>query len=218
MKQKNIKRISINDEQYPMKLKNINMPPTELFYIGDISLLNCASIAIVGSRVCSNYGKMVAIDLAKEYVRKGIVIVSGLARGIDSYAHFGCLELKGKTIAVLGCGVDYVYPEQNRKLYEKIIESGGLVLSEYPVRSKPAQSNFPRRNRIISGLSDGVIVVEAREKSGSLITVNYALEQGKNVYAVPGNIYSPFSIGTNKLLQDGAIPITSIKDEYIYGE
>lgn len=212
MKVNNIQVISFYDERYSDKLKNIYSPPVVIYAIGNVELLKQFSIALIGSRICSEYGKNVTKKFAKDLANKGVVVVSGMARGIDKYAHLGCLEVSGKTIAVLGSGVDYIYPYENKMIYENIIKKGGLIISEYIVGTKPDANNFPKRNRIISGLCEGVIVVEAKEKSGSFITVDFALEQGKNVYAVPGNITSITSSGTNRLIQEGAIPIVDIND------
>ena len=170
---------------------------------------------IVGCRLPTNYGKNVARKIAKELADININIVSWLAIGIDKYAHLGALDSDiGKTIAVLGCGLgdDEVYPYQNKKVFERILEKGGCILSEYPIGSKPEQAHFPARNRIISGLSDKVIVVEAKNRSGSLITANWALEQGKDVFAVPGNLFSKNHVGTNNLIKDGAFLFSRIED------
>lgn len=208
----NIKVLKIYDLLYPNKLKNIYAPPIILFAKGNLEILNEPSIAIVGCRYSSNYGEKVAKDFAYKLARKNINIVSGLARGIDTCAHLGSLQAKGKTIAVMGSGIDIVYPSENKNIYNEIINNGGVVLSEYIIGTKPMPENFPRRNRIISGLSDGVLVIEAKEKSGTLITVDYALEQGKEVYVVPGNINSVNSYGTNNLIKQGAQLITSEND------
>lgn len=210
MKKKNIKYITIYDKEYPESLKNIYDPPVLLFYIGNIKLINNKSISIVGSRNPSSYGIRAAYNISNELSSK-YTIVSGLARGIDACAHSGALKSNSNTIAVLGCGVDIAYPNENIKIYNEILKRG-LIISEYPVGEKPFPSNFPARNRIVSGLSEGVIVVEAAPKSGTLITVDFALEQGKNIYAVPGNIDSYLSLGTNELIKNGAIPYTCIDD------
>ena len=166
-------------------------------------------VAIIGSRDANEdcYNKIIE-NLPAECSE----IISGGARGIDTYAHIGAIKAGGKTIAVLGCGLDEVYPSTNFNLYKEILISGGTIISEYPLGSKPDKYHFPIRNRIISGLSDGVLVIEAKEKSGTLITVDYALEQGKNVYALPGNIDSLNSASTNNLIKEGAIPVTNIDD------
>ena len=208
-----IKLITILDENYPIKLREIYDPPTTLYVLGNAELLNSnPSIAMVGCRECSDYGKAMATRIAFSLAKKGINIISGMARGIDSFSHVGALNAKGKTVAVVGCGVDIVYPPENKKLFNDIISSGGAVISEYPIATKPEKKHFPARNRIISGLSDGLIVVEAKERSGTLITVDFALEQGRNVYVVPGNVTSQNSVGTNDLAKQGAKIITSIED------
>ena len=212
MRKNNIELINIYDKYYPDKLKVIYDTPVVLYVKGNKELLSKKSLAIVGCRNCTSYGKKASQKLAYNLSLNNINVISGLARGIDSFAHIGSLEGKGKTIAVVGCGLDRVYPEENVELFNKIINSNGLIVSEYIIGTKPEAKNFPRRNRIISGLSDGVIVIEAREKSGTLITVDFALEQGKNVYAVPGNIDSLNSYGTNELIKQGAKIITNIDD------
>ncbi len=205
-----IKYITIYDDIYPDKLKNIYDPPVVLFYKGNINMINNKNIAIVGARKASQYGIKTAYNISKELSDK-YTITSGLALGIDSASHKGSVNSINSTIAVIGSGLDYMYPKENVVLYNQILKKG-LILSEYPVGVRPLPTNFPARNRIISGLSDGVIVVEASQKSGSLITVDFALEQGKNVYAVPGNIDSLLSYGTNELIKNGAIPYTCIED------
>lgn len=209
IKKYNIKIINIFDDYYPEQLRYIYDSPVVLFALGNIELLKQDSIAIVGARQCSGYGKIIAKEIAKQIARKNINVISGLAKGIDSFAHIGA---DGKTIAVLGSGLDVMYPKENTKLAKNILEKGGLIISEYNLGTKPDKLNFPRRNRIISGISNSVIVIEANERSGSLITAEFALEQGKDVYAVPGNITSKYSIGTNNLIKEGAIPYTCIKD------
>lgn len=208
----NIEEIKINDIKYPEQLKNIYEPPKRLYVLGNIEILHNTSIAIIGSRKFTEYGKNVALKLAKELSEKGIVIVSGLAKGIDSYAHIGTLNNKGKTIAVLGSGIKEIYPKENIELAKMIIRNGGCIISEYSPDTKPDKMNFPKRNRIISGLSKGVVIVEATEKSGALITADYALEQGRDVFAIPGDIFNKNYVGTNKLIQDGAKLITSYDD------
>lgn len=185
----NIELVTIKDKDYPEKLKNIDNPPICLYVLGNKKLLNKKSLAIVGSRDCSEYGKTMAQAFSYLLAKNNVAVISGLAKGIDSAAHSGTLQTKGKTIAVIGTGVDLVYPKENKDLMEKIVKNCGAIISEYSLGTKPNKENFPRRNRIISGLSDGVLVIEAREKSGALITVDYALEQGKNVYAIPRKYY-----------------------------
>lgn len=185
MKKHGIELITINDKEYPEKLRNIDNPPVCLYVLGDKQILNKTSISIVGSRECSEYGKTMSKAFSYLLAKNNIVVTSGLAKGIDSAAHIGTLQAKGKTIAVIGTGIDIVYPKENKYLVEQIIKNGGAIISEYPLGTRPNKENFPRRNRIIAGLSDGVLVVEAREKSGALITVDYALDQGKNIYVIP---------------------------------
>lgn len=212
MKENEIEIITIYDKEYPDKLKVIYDPPVVLYVKGNKNILKEKTMAIVGCRLCSKYGENIAKKIAYNLSRNNINIVSGMAKGIDTYSHIGCLKANGKTIAVVGCGLDIVYPRENTKLFGNIINYGGAVVSEYPLGTKPVPYNFPRRNRIISGLSNGVIVVEAREKSGTLITVDFALEQGKNVYAIPGNINSLNSYGTNELIKQGAKIVTNMQD------
>jgi DNA processing protein len=203
----NIGLVTYTEDRYPSSLRNIKDAPYCLFYKGDIDILNKKiNIAVVGSRKCTSYGREATKFICRELSRYDTCIISGGAYGIDSEAHKSVVENKGVTCGVLGCGIDVIYPTYNKILYENIAVNGCLV-SEFLPGTKPLPYNFPRRNRIISGLSKAVIVVEANEKSGSLITANYALEQGKEVLAVPGSIYSPQSKGTNKLLSDGAAPI-----------
>lgn len=208
--------INIQDGNYPRMLREIYDPPKSLYIAGNINILNKPSIAIVGCRKPSEYGKKAAKYFAYNLAKQGINIISGLAIGIDSCAHLGALEAKGKTIAVVGNGLDTVYPKQNENLAKQIIKQGGAIISEYPLGTKPEKNHFPARNRIISGLSNGVIVVEAKEESGSLITADFAIEQGREVFAVPGNINSINSVGTNQLIQDGAIPICNYIDVLKY--
>ena len=205
-------RLDFNSKYYPVKLKNISSPPKELFCLGNLELLNCKSIAVIGSRNYSGYGERAAKEFSYNLAKEDVCIVSGMARGIDSFAHEAALDAKGKTVAVLGSGLDVIYPRENKILYENIIKNNGLIISEYPLGTKPSRQNFPARNRIISRLSDGVLVIEARKNSGTNITVDFALDQGKDVFVIPGNIYSNTSDGTNFLIKEGAIPVTSYKD------
>lgn len=216
-----IEEISIKNNKYPNQLKNIYDPPAKLYVLGNKSILNQRNFAIVGSRKATQYGKKIAMQISKELAENGLNVVSGLAIGIDSYAHLGCLQVKdaGKTIAVLGSGLDVIYPKENRKLAEQIINSGGCIISEYPIGSKIEKNNFPQRNRIISGLSEGILVVEASKKSGALITTEFGAEQGKEVFAVPGDINKEQSEGCNLLIKDGANVVTSSQDIiYIIGK
>ena len=243
MKENNIDIIHICEKSYPQILKQIYDAPVSLYIRGNKEILNGKNIGIVGCRECTDYGKKAAkyfaYNLSKE---KSVNIVSGLARGVDSYAHWGsvganiefestkncgkeqtgceklditCEKLKnscGKTIAVLGNGLDMIYPKENIELANEIIRSGGAIISEYPCGTKPDKMNFPARNRIISGLSKGIVVIEAKEKSGTLITGDFALEQGRDVFVVPGNINSINSVGTNDLIKQGAKMVTSYED------
>ncbi len=198
------------DLDYPSLLKEIKGKPNELYIIGNIELLRRKCMAIVGCRDCSKYGQKVSKMLAYNIAKQNMVVVSGLAKGIDTYAHMGALQANGKTIAVVAHGLDMIYPAENRNLAKQIILKGGAIISEYPIGTKLLKENFPMRNRIISGLSVGTIVVEAKEKSGSLITANFALEQGRELYAVPGDIFSSCSEGTNELIRNGAEALNDI--------
>lgn len=203
--------VTWEDEDYPLLLQEIYDPPPIIYFYGDIQAANNCCLAIVGSRRHSFYGKEVAYKFASELAGYGLTIVSGMARGIDTWAHKGALAAGGKTIAVLGCGLDICYPPENKVVKEKI-QTSGAVLSEFPPGSQPLPQNFPRRNRIISGLSQGTIVVEAGEKSGALITADFALEQGREVFAVPGSITSPYSRGCHKLIKQGAKLVERVED------
>lgn len=198
-----VRMFSWGDSDYPNLLRNIHNPPIILYVKGRVDLLHIASVGIVGARAASDYGKKIAEALAGDLARQGLVISSGLALGIDTAAHIGALKVGGYTLAVLGCGVDYVYPRHNHRLYQKLGAEGALV-SEYPLGTRPESFRFPARNRIISGLSAGVVVVEAAKRSGSLITAYQALEQGREVFAVPGRVDSVKSEGTHRLLKEGA--------------
>ncbi|MGL5347464.1 MAG: DNA-processing protein DprA [Peptostreptococcaceae bacterium] len=213
LNKKSIEYICIDDKNYPNNLKHIHNAPKVLFYKGEIDILNKdINLAMVGARKSTDYGISCAKKISKSLSDVGINIVSGLALGIDYYSHVGALNGASKTIAVLGSSVNNPLPKQNLKLSEKILEDGGLILSEYNINDKIFPSNFSNRNRIISGISDGVIVVEAAEKSGALITVEFALEHGKNVFAVPGNINSYMSRGCHKIIKEGAKLIEDIDD------
>ena len=199
-----IRRITPDHPCFPEKLLSITASPSELFYSGCLPDPKKPAAAIVGARMCSAYGRIQAFHFAKTLSQHGVQIISGLALGIDSEAHKGALEGSTPTFAVLGCGLDTCYPASNRGLARRIMDNGGGILSEYPAGTPPLSYHFPVRNRIISALSDLVLVVEARLGSGSLITAGYALDQGKMVYAVPGSVHEPLSQGTNRLIFDGA--------------
>ncbi len=200
--------VTIEDDDYPKQLRTIYNPPYGLFYYGKLPQLD-KTVSIVGARGCSEYGKHMASLLGKELSDAGFTIVSGMAKGIDTFAHIGCLQGKSATVAVLGNGVDEIYPKENHLLYEEIA-SHGAVVSEFPIGTKSTAKNFPIRNRIVAGLSKSIIVVEARLKSGSLITADLALEQGKDIYVVPGRVGDKLSEGCNKLITQGAGVICSI--------
>lgn len=208
-----IKKISLQSKNYPAILKEIHDHPKELYMRGEIIEQDKTAIGIVGTRKYSQYGKQVTLDIAGELARIGITVVSGLAKGIDTFAHQAALENQGRTIAVLGGGIDKksFYPSSNYHLGEKISQHGA-VISEYPPGTRGTQFTFPQRNRIISGLSLGVVVIEAPEKSGALITAALALEQNREVFAVPGSIYEKNSQGTNQLIKLGAKPVACIED------
>ena len=203
--------ISFWDERYPENLKRIYDPPVCIYVKGELTKQDKFAISVVGTRLPSSYGKVAAEKISKQLAQKGLVIVSGLARGIDTISHWAALRGNGRTFAVLGSGLDKLYPAENKKLADSIVKQGALI-SEFSFGTGPDAPNFPRRNRIIAGLSLGTIVVEAGVKSGALLTANYALEQNREVFAVPGNINSPKSTGTNQLIKDGAKLISSVND------
>lgn len=206
-----IKVLAEFDPEYPQALREIYSPPPLIFCRGNLKALEGMGVAIVGSRRATPYGLMMAKRLGRDLARAGLVVVSGLARGVDSESHWGCLEGGGLTIGVLGNGIDVVYPRENRELYSRV-EKQGLLLTEFPPGTRPEPGNFPVRNRLISALSRGVVVVEAQEKSGAMITVGFALEQGKDVFAVPGPVTSPNSRGPHILLQEGARLVSGVAD------
>src|SRR5512135_1637815 len=206
-----IQIITWQDEGYPHRLKEIDQPPPVLYARGALLPEDDFAVAIVGTRRISPYGRQVTEELAAYLAGNGITVISGLARGVDAAAHTAALRAGGRTLAVLGCGVDRIYPPENRSLAEQMIEHGA-ILSDYPVGTAPEATNFPPRNRIISGLSLAVVVIEAGETSGALITAEFAAEQGREVFAVPGSILAPQSKGTNKLIQTGALPLLTADD------
>lgn len=203
LKEKGIVFVPWSSKIFPEKLKQIPDAPYGIFYNGEMPDPNVPSVAVIGARQCTEYGRYIASKLGSALADEGIQVISGMARGIDSIAQSAAMEAGGKTFAVLGCGVDVCYPPECTSLFRQLMEKGG-ILSEYPPGTEPKASYFPRRNRIISGLSDAVVVVEARERSGTLITVDMALEQGREVYVVPGRITDPLSFGCNHLIRQGA--------------
>ena len=205
------KIITFWDSAYPARLKNIADPPAFIFMRGDILKSDEDAIAVVGMRQPSEYGKITAEKLCSDLAHEKITVVSGLARGIDTHGHTAALNAGGRTLAVLGSGVDVIYPFENKSLAQRIISRGALI-SEFPMGTGPDAPNFPRRNRIISGLSAGTVVIEAGERSGALITASVALEQNREVFAVPGSVHSPKSKGTNRLIQEGAKLVTCVQD------
>ena len=212
IQEQNIKIITIKEKEYPQLLRTIYDYPVSIYVKGNEKILNAPTIGIVGCRQSTAYGEKVAQYFAYNLSKRSINIISGLAKGIDSQSHIGAIKAKGITIGVIGSGLDIVYPKENQYLYDKIIRENGAIVSEYPLGVKPEKMNFPARNRIISGMSKGILVVEAKKKSGTLITVDFALEQGRDVYVVPGNIDEMNSVGTNDLIKQGAQMVTSHKD------
>lgn len=213
MSTKEIKTLNISETGYPKLLRKITNPPKILYVRGDL-LPDERCFAVVGTRLCSPYGKQATMEITSDLAKAGLTIVSGLAPGIDTFAHKATLEAKGRTIAVLGTGIDEksLYPSENIQLARQIVESGGAVISEYPPGTPGSKITFPHRNRIISGLSLGVLVVEAKEKSGALITAEYAKKQGRKIFAMPGSIYSLNSRGTHKLIKCGALLAENAND------
>ena len=205
---KGIQVLTWQDEGYPRYLKEIDQPPPVLYFRGSLLPEDDLAVAIVGTRSVTAYGRQLTKDTAAYLASNHVTVVSGLARGVDAIAHQTAIEAGGRTLAVLGSGVDVIYPPEHRKLAEEIMQHGALI-SDYPPGTKPDAINFPPRNRIISGLSRGTVVIEAGEKSGALITAKFSADQGREVFAVPGSVLSPMSRGTNNLLTDGAIPLTS---------
>ena len=204
--------ISLSDPEYPSRLKEIYDPPVILFVKGNVEVLSQPGLAMVGTRHPTPYGTGMAERLASDLAARGLAIISGLARGIDTASHRGAVAAKGKTIAVLGTGIDIMYPKENTRLTEQIVSLGGAIITEFPVGTSPAPQNFPIRNRIISGMSAGVLVVEAAEYSGTRITSRLALEQNRDVYAVPGNVTNKNSWGPNTLIKQGAKLVATWED------
>ncbi len=210
-KERNLKILTLEDKGYPLNLKYTFDPPIVLYVKGEIKEEDALSIAVVGSRRASFYGLSCAEKFAGDLSARGLTIISGMARGIDSLAHRAALKQGGRTIAVMGSGFNHIYPPENRKLAEEISRDGA-VISEFPMDAKPLRQNFPRRNRVISGLALGVLVVEAAQNSGALITADFALEQGRDVFALPGKVDSRTSVGTNELIKQGAKLVSSCED------
>lgn len=201
-----------NDPAYPLLLREIKNPPEQLFILGELPPPNTPTIAVVGARHCTDYGQRVTQEITSALSMAGLIIVSGLATGIDQIAHSATLDTHGKTIAVLGCGLDQLTSTEQKRLAKRILEHQGAIVTEFALGAPPLKTNFPRRNRIISGLSLGTLVIEATTRSGSLITAKFALDQGRDLFAVPGSIHSETSQGTNSLLKSGAHVVTSAHD------
>ena len=202
-------KITLEDKDFPDCLKNIPKPPNQLYVLGDEKILSEKSIAIIGSRVCTPEGAKIAEKFAKDLSKRGICIISGMAKGIDTAAHIGALKAGGKTIAVLGSGFKHIFPKENKKLFESIIENGGAVVSEYEENTKPEPKGFIQRNRIVSGLSMGVLIIEAKYRSGTAITADFARIQGKKIFCIPHSLEQKEGIGTNRQIKNGAKLVTS---------
>ncbi|WP_066720407.1 DNA-processing protein DprA [Clostridium sp. Marseille-P299] len=211
LKEKDIYFVTKEDEIFPAKLREIYDSPYFLYYKGKLPAEDKPSVAIIGARNCTNYGKEITMYLSTELAKHQVQVISGLARGIDSYAHQGALDGGGDTFGVVGCGVDICYPKENRRIYDRILNKGG-VISEYPIGTVPLPFHFPMRNRLIAGLCDVILVVEARESSGTFITVDRGLEQGKDILAIPGRIGDSLSSGCNRLIQNGAKLVRNVED------
>lgn len=212
LSKKEIKVLSIENKQYPKLLKETDSPPLVLFVLGNMEVLNKKGLTVVGTRKMTDYGRQVTSKLVKGLVKHGLVIVSGLARGVDGWAHRVCLGNKGKTVAVLGHGLDQVYPKEHRSLAKKIVKTGGAVISEYPLGFPIRKINFPQRDRILAGLTQGTLVIEGGSKSGTKITASFAADYNREVFCVPGKIDSPQSKGTAELIQEGAKLVTKVED------
>jgi DNA processing protein len=214
LQKENVNVVALEDKRYPKLLKEIHLPPFILYYKGDLTNLNEQALAVVGTRKISAYGKIVTEQIVGDLSNQELIIVSGLAEGIDSVAHRSALQNKKTTVSVLGSGLarENIYPSFNRQLVDRILENNGLIVSEFPLNMMPLRHNFPIRNRIISGLSLGTLVIEAGESSGALITAAFALEQNREVFAIPGSITSPMSIGTNNLIKRGAKLVQTASD------
>lgn len=209
---KDIIVLSKNDEKYPKKLLKIKDAPEKIFALGNLEVLNKQSVGIVGSRECTEYGWYQSYKFSNELAKNNICIVSGLAVGIDSAAHIGAKDEIGKTVAVLGSGFNHIYPKENENLFWSIIKNDGCIISEYDPDILPDSSNFPKRNRIVSGLSSAILVVEAKYRSGTTITANYAKEQGKDIFCVPSNLGIKAGYGTNRMISEGAKIVLEVED------
>ncbi len=207
-----IKEIKIEDKKYPNQLKEIKNPPNKIFLVGNEKILQSDGIAVIGSRCNTEYGEKYATKFSKELAKQGLTIISGMAVGIDGFAHKGALSVGGKTIAVLGSGFNNIYPEENKELFKQIIENDGAIITEYEPDVKPNSENFPKRNRIVSGLSKGVLVIEAVYRSGTSITAKLAQSQGRKVFCIPSNLERKNGVGTNQLIKEGASLVTNIDD------
>lgn len=211
LEQENCHLVTLHDDNYPLRLKDLRNPPPILYVLGDLDVINLPQLAIVGSRNPTNGGTQTATDFAAHFARAGLTITSGLALGIDATAHQATLDANGYTVAVVGTGLDRTYPARNRELARNIAESGALV-SEFKIGTKARSENFPRRNRIISGLSMGTLVIEAAQRSGSLITARLASEQGREIFAIPGSIHNPLARGCHRLIREGAKLVETAQD------
>lgn len=212
----NVKKLTLKDKLFPEALRNIPYPPKELYVLGNMEgLMAARRLAVVGTRQVSPYGKQITTRLVEEVAGKGVVIISGLALGVDALAHQAAIAVNGRTVAVLPCGLDRFYPATNAGLAKKILEHGGAIISEYPFDTDARRENFIARNRLVSGLSEGVLITEAALKSGTIHTAGFALEQGRTVMAVPGNITSQLSAGTNQLIKTGALTVTEAADIFM---
>lgn len=208
-----VKKLTLKSNEYPAMLRDIPSPPAKLYVLGNLeSLRKARRLSVVGSRHVSPYGKQVTMRLTQGIASRGVAIISGLALGVDALAHRAALDAGARTIAVLACGLDHFYPSTNARLAREILDSGGAIISEYPEGMPPLRENFIARNRIVSGLGEALLITEAAAKSGTLHTANFALDQGRTVMAVPGNITSSQSEGTNNLIKTGAVPVTNTSD------
>ena len=205
-------KINIQSLEYPEKLRKIEKPPNQLYFKGNIELLKTPGIAIVGSRKCTKYGERIATQFSKELTLQGLTIISGMAEGIDSFAHIGSIESTGNTIAVLPCGFNNIYPKENINLYKEILKNNGLVLTEYEENEKATSEKFLERNRIVSGLAIGILVIEGGYRSGTSVTANLAKKQGKKVFCIPSSLENSKGITPNNLIKEGAFLVTNIED------